>query len=32
MMDLDADILCEGHFGILCDKNEVRRFIDSYME
>jgi len=31
MMDLNADILCEGHFGIFYVKNEVRRFIASYM-
>lgn len=32
MMDLNADILCEGHFGIFYGKNKVRRFIDSYLE
>ena len=31
LMDLEADILCEGHFGIFKGKNEVRRFIASYM-
>lgn len=32
MMDLDADILCEGHFGVFYAKNEVRRFIGSYIK
>jgi glyoxylase-like metal-dependent hydrolase (beta-lactamase superfamily II) len=32
IMDLNADILCEGHFGIFRGKNEVRRFISSYLE
>ncbi len=31
VMGLDADILCEGHFGIFRGKNEVRRFIGSYL-
>ena len=31
IMELDADILCEGHFGIFHGKNEVRRFIGSYL-
>lgn len=29
--DLDADILCEGHFGIYRGKDEVRAFILSYL-
>jgi hypothetical protein len=31
MLDLDADILCEGHFGIYRGKNEVRKFIGSFL-
>ncbi|NOY69593.1 MAG: MBL fold metallo-hydrolase [Deltaproteobacteria bacterium] len=31
MMALNADILCEGHFGIIRGKDEVRRFIESYL-
>jgi glyoxylase-like metal-dependent hydrolase (beta-lactamase superfamily II) len=31
MLDLDADILCEGHFGIYRGKEEVRRFIESFL-
>lgn len=30
LLDLDADILCEGHFGILKTKKEVRNYILSY--
>jgi glyoxylase-like metal-dependent hydrolase (beta-lactamase superfamily II) len=30
IMGLNADILCEGHFGIFRGKNDVRRFIGSY--
>jgi hypothetical protein len=29
-LSLDADVLCEGHFGVLVGKDEVRDFIDSY--
>lgn len=29
--DLDADILCEGHFGVYRGKEKVRAFISSYM-
>jgi glyoxylase-like metal-dependent hydrolase (beta-lactamase superfamily II) len=32
IMGLNADILCEGHFGIFHGKNEVRRFIGSYLK
>lgn len=32
MLGLDADILCEGHFGIYRGKAEVRRFISAYLE
>ena len=31
LLGLDADILCEGHFGIFRGKDEVRRFIRSYL-
>ena len=30
LLDLDADILCEGHFGIYRTKKEVREYILSY--
>lgn len=30
LLDLDADILCEGHFGIYKTKKEVREYILSY--
>jgi len=30
LLSLDADILCEGHFGVLTGKDEVRDFIESY--
>ena len=32
MLSLNADILCEGHFGVFKGKNNVRRFIGSYIE
>jgi glyoxylase-like metal-dependent hydrolase (beta-lactamase superfamily II) len=32
MLTLDADILCEGHYGVIKGKNEVREFINSFME
>ena len=31
MQGLNADILCEGHFGIYRGKKAVRRFIGSYL-
>jgi glyoxylase-like metal-dependent hydrolase (beta-lactamase superfamily II) len=31
MLELDADLLLEGHFGIIEGKPAVRRFIQSYM-
>ena len=31
MMGLDADVLCEGHFGIYRGKEKVSRFIQSYL-
>jgi glyoxylase-like metal-dependent hydrolase (beta-lactamase superfamily II) len=30
LLDLDADILCEGHFGIYKTKKDVRKYILSY--
>ena len=32
LLDLDADILCEGHFGIFQPKDKVRRYIERYLE
>jgi len=31
LADLDADILLEGHYGIITTKRDVRRFIESFM-
>ncbi|UCD57073.1 MAG: MBL fold metallo-hydrolase [Candidatus Hydrogenedentota bacterium] len=31
MRDLDADILCEGHFGIFHPREEVRSYIDRFI-
>ena len=31
MMGLNADILCEGHFGIYHGKDKVRQFIQTYL-
>ena len=31
MMGLNADVLCEGHFGIYRGKKSVNRFIESYL-
>ena len=31
LLDLDADILCEGHFGIIRPASEVRRYIQDYL-
>jgi glyoxylase-like metal-dependent hydrolase (beta-lactamase superfamily II) len=31
LLILDADILCEGHFGIYKGKDNIRKFIRSYM-
>lgn len=30
-LDLNADILCEGHFGVFKGKKKVEKFIKSYM-
>jgi len=32
LLDLKADILCEGHFGIFQPASEVQRYINSYIE
>ena len=32
LLDLEADILCEGHFGVYKGKKAVRRFIRSYLD
>ena len=32
LLTLDADILCEGHFGIYQPKETVRRYIERYLE
>lgn len=31
LMSLEADILCEGHFGVYHGKDEVRDFIESFL-
>lgn len=31
MLDLDVDILCEGHFGIYRGKDNVKKFIGSFL-
>jgi len=31
MLDLDADILCEGHFGIYRGRDKVKEFIGSFL-
>jgi glyoxylase-like metal-dependent hydrolase (beta-lactamase superfamily II) len=32
LLDLNADILCEGHFGIFQPKEKVRGYIERYLE
>lgn len=32
LIDLEADILCEGHFGIYTPKDQVRRYIQGYLD
>jgi hypothetical protein len=29
--DLNADILCEGHFGVFKGKEKVRKYIEGYI-
>ncbi|UCE75432.1 MAG: MBL fold metallo-hydrolase [Methanomassiliicoccales archaeon] len=31
LLDLEADILCEGHFGIYRPKEEVKKYIEGYL-
>jgi hypothetical protein len=31
LLGIDADILCEGHFGIYRSKEEVKRYIEGYL-
>ncbi len=31
LIDLEADILCEGHFGVYEGKDKVRRYIEQYL-
>jgi hypothetical protein len=31
MLELNADVLCEGHFGIYQGKDQVEQFIRSYL-
>jgi hypothetical protein len=31
MLSLEADILCEGHFGVYIGKDRVRDFIESFL-
>jgi hypothetical protein len=32
LLELNADILCEGHFGIYKPKDKVRNYIERYLE
>ncbi|MEQ8164334.1 MAG: Zn-dependent hydrolase, partial [Smithellaceae bacterium] len=32
LLGLEADILCEGHFGIYQPKRKVREYIENYLE
>ncbi|MFW9772715.1 MAG: Zn-dependent hydrolase, partial [Candidatus Thorarchaeota archaeon] len=32
LLDINADVLCEGHFGIFQPATEVQRYIRSYIE
>lgn len=32
LIDVDADVLCEGHFGIYEGRKEIERFVRSFME
>jgi glyoxylase-like metal-dependent hydrolase (beta-lactamase superfamily II) len=31
LLELEADILCEGHFGVIRPASEVRRYIEDYL-
>jgi len=32
LLDLNADILCEGHYGVFHGKERVREFIGSFID
>ena len=32
VLDLDADILCEGHYGIFREREKVREFIEQFLD
>jgi glyoxylase-like metal-dependent hydrolase (beta-lactamase superfamily II) len=32
MLDLDADVLCEGHYGVIRGSDNVKKFIRGYLE
>ncbi|MDY6855177.1 MAG: MBL fold metallo-hydrolase [Thermodesulfobacteriota bacterium] len=32
LLTLNADILCEGHFGIYSSKEEVKKYIEGYFK
>ena len=32
LLALEADVLCEGHYGVIRGRNEVRRFIEQFVE
>jgi hypothetical protein len=32
LLTLEADILCEGHFGVFQPAAEVQRFIEGYLK
>ena len=32
LIDLKADVLCEGHFGVYQPAEEVRRYIEYYLD
>lgn len=32
LLELEADILCEGHFGVISPSDAVRAYIESYLE
>jgi glyoxylase-like metal-dependent hydrolase (beta-lactamase superfamily II) len=32
LIDLDADVLCEGHYGIYSGRQDIVRFVRSFMQ
>ena len=32
LIDLDADVLCEGHYGIYKGRQDIVRFVSSFMK